>query len=118
MSLKSTFTNASRGLWVFIKSEPNNRFHLTLAVLALAGGWLLNISTPEWLAIIVSIGVVLSAEAFNASLEHLCDMVHKEHHPRIKVVKDISAAAVLIAALIALAVALVIFIPRLWALTG
>jgi len=118
MSLKSTFINASRGWWFFIKSEPNNRFHLTLAGLALAGGWLLNISTPEWLAIIVSIGLVLSAEAFNSSLERLCDMVHKEHHPQIKIVKDISAAAVLIAALMALAVALVVFIPRLRALIG
>jgi len=115
MSLKSTFTNAFRGLWLFITSEPNNRIHLSLALLALAGGWIFHIETSEWLALILSIGLVLSAEAFNASLEKLSDLVHKEHHPGIRAIKDISAAAVLIAALVALAVALVIFVPRLYA---
>ncbi|HKL37311.1 MAG TPA: diacylglycerol kinase family protein [Bacteroidales bacterium] len=113
MSLRSTFTNAFRGLWLFLKSEPNNRIHISLALLALAGGWIFHIGTSEWLAIILSVGLVLSAEAFNASLERLCDMVHKDHHPRIKAIKDISAGAVLIAAAIAVAVALVIFAPRL-----
>lgn len=115
MSLKSTFTNAFRGLWLFINSEPNNRIHLSLALLALVGGWVFHIETSEWLALILSIGLVLLAEAFNASMERLCDMVHKEHHPQIKAIKDISAGAVLIAALVALAVALVIFVPRLYA---
>lgn len=100
-------------MWLFIKSEPNNRTHVALALLALAGGWYFHIDTGEWLAIILSIGLVLSAEAFNASLERLCNVVHKEHHPKIRAVKDISAGAVLIAALIALAVALVIFVPPL-----
>lgn len=99
-----------------MKSEPNNRIHIGLALLALAGGWIFHIETSEWLALILSIGLVLSAEAFNASLERLGDLVHKKHHPGIKAIKDISAGAVLITALVALAVALVIFVPRFYVL--
>jgi len=105
-------------MWLFLKSEPNNRFHISLAIAALAGGWLLHIDTGEWLALILVIGLVLSAEAFNASLERLSDMVCKDHNPSIKAIKDISAGAVLIAAVAAVAVALVIFLPRIRALLG
>jgi diacylglycerol kinase (ATP) len=116
-SIKKTFCNAFRGVWYFLKNEPNNRLHLTLAALALIGGWYFHIAPFEWLAIILCIGMVLGAEAFNSALEHLGDVVEPNTHEGIRKAKDISAGAVLVAAITSVVVALVIFGGRLleWA---
>lgn len=113
MSLKNTFANAFRGLWFFLRTEPNNRVHLLLSLLAIAAGAFFEIARGEWLAIILSMVLVFSAEAFNASVERLCDKLHPQKDPRMRNIKDVSAAAVLIAALGALAVAAVVFLPRI-----
>ena len=49
---------------------------------------------------------------FNTALETLCDLVEPEPHPLVKRAKDVSAAAVLIAAAGAVCVALLLFGPR------
>ncbi len=113
MSLKNTFANAFRGLWLFLRTESNSRVHLALALLAIAAGCFFGITRGEWLAIILSIALVFSAEAFNASAERLCNKLHPQKDPQMRNIKDVSAAAVLIAALGALAVAAVVFLPRI-----
>ena len=50
-------------------------------------------------------GSVLAAELFNTALEELTDHLHPGRHARIKIVKDVAAAAVLVASLGALCVA-------------
>jgi len=119
-SIRKTFANAFRGLWFFLKDEPNNRIHLSAAALALAGGWYFHIAPFEWLAIILCISLVLGAEAFNSALEHLGDAVEPGPHEGIKKAKDIAAAAVLIAAIISVVIAAIIFGGRLagWAGLG
>ena len=118
-SIRNTFRNAFHGLGFFIKNEPNNQIHFIIASIALAGGFWLGISNLEWIAVILCIGLVLAAEALNTALEKLGDAIAPEKHDeRIKMAKDISAAAVLIASLTALIVGGVIFIPRLIALLG
>lgn len=87
--------------------------HLLLALLALAAGAFFDITRGEWLAIILSMAMVFSAEAFNASVERLCDKLHPQKDLQMRRIKDVSAAAVLIASLGALAVAAVIFLPRI-----
>jgi len=54
---------------------------------------------------------VLTLEMINTSIERILDLLHPEKHPEIKIIKDISAAAVLLAALGALVIGLKIFIP-------
>lgn len=59
-----------------------------------------------WWAIgLLAIGLVLVAELVNTALEALADHLHPERHPEIRAVKDIAAAAVLLASLVALGVA-------------
>ena len=60
----------------------------------------------------ICIGSVLSAELMNTAVEELCNVVEKERHAGIKLVKDLSAAAVLVSSMAATAVGLIIFIPR------
>ncbi|HUA88399.1 MAG TPA: diacylglycerol kinase [Steroidobacteraceae bacterium] len=60
---------------------------------------------PVWwaLALLAAAGV-LAAELLNSALERLCDALHPQDSPAIRAVKDVGAAAVLVAALGALAV--------------
>ena len=96
---------AVAGLAGALRAENSFRFHViaTLGVLA-ALVWLRP--APLWWAVVaVAIVLVLAAELINTALEQLADHLHPEQHPRIKMVKDCAAAAVLIASLGALAVA-------------
>ena len=62
--------------------------------------------SPAWCAVmILTVAMVLAAELFNTALEHLADHLHPEQHPRIKIVKDCAAGAVLVISLGALCVA-------------
>jgi diacylglycerol kinase (ATP) len=108
-----SFVFAWQGLRYLIVSEHNSRIHLAASIGAVLLGMLLRLNGSEWLWIIVAIGAVWFAEAVNTAIERLADAVTLEHDPKIKVAKDCSAAAVLIASLIALLIGLIIFGPRL-----
>ncbi|MFP4621079.1 MAG: diacylglycerol kinase family protein [Bacteroidales bacterium] len=116
MGLKRTFGNAFRGLGIFLSRESNNRIHLTVASLVIAAGIFFGIDATEWLFVVLSIGLVMTSEAFNFALEKLCDEVRAEYDKQIKVIKDISAGAVLIAALVSVVVGLIIFMPEVMGL--
>lgn len=110
-----SFNHAFNGLRVLFDETPNALIHLIAAAIAVALGFLFGISGGEWLAIIIVIGLVLSMEAMNSALERVSDYVcHKEYHPLIKKAKDLAAAAVLITALAALAVGIIIFLPKIF----
>jgi diacylglycerol kinase (ATP) len=108
---------ALAGIATMLRTQHNAWIHLaaTAAVVLLA--FWFAISTVEWLALILAIVAVWSAEALNTALELLCDVASPEFHPLVKQAKDVAAAAVLIAAAGAIAVGLLIFGPRLLALT-
>ena len=74
---------------------------------------ILKISTICWLIIVLNIGFVLTTELINTAIEKLSDMVCKEINPIVKIIKDVSAAAVIIAVLVALVCGLIIFIPSI-----
>jgi diacylglycerol kinase len=113
MSLRRTFSNAFRGLWNFLSTETNNRIHLPVAALVIMAGIFFQIDATEWLFIILAIGLVLTSEAFNSSMEKLCDKVDSAYNKEIKTIKDISAGAVLISSIIAVGIGLIIFLPKL-----
>ncbi|MCZ4245807.1 diacylglycerol kinase family protein [Pedobacter punctiformis] len=109
-----SFSYAFNGLRLFFISEHNGRIHLVAAVVAIALSFYLHLSTFEWIAILSVIAAVLIAEILNTSVEKLADLVSTDIHPKIKIVKDLAAAAVLIAVILALAVGCFIFIPKLF----
>lgn len=111
--LFASFGHALRGFRRLFMDQPNARIHAaaTCAVLALAA--YLRVSTGEWLALVLSIGLVLAAEALNSAIEELADAVHPDQHPGIGRAKDVAAAGVLLAALAAVATGAIIFLPRL-----
>ena len=109
-----SFNYAFQGIRALFTETPNAFIHLILAVAAVAMGFILRISREEWLAVVIVIGLVFAMEALNTAVETLANYAcKKEIHPMIKKVKDLSAAAVLLAALAALVVGIMVFLPKM-----
>ena len=109
-----SFKYAFNGLKLFFVNDHNGRVHLFAAIIAISLSFYLKISNSEWIAIITVIAAVFVAEIINSSIEKLADVVSPEIHPKIKIVKDLAAAAVLVAAFLALAVGGIVFLPKLF----
>ena len=110
--LKS-FQYAFNGIKILISEEPNARIHLLAACCVGIAGWIFRISKGEWIALIFCIAGVFALEAINSAIENLADFVSPEQHETVKKIKDLSAAAVLIAAVAAAIVGLIIFLPKI-----
>ena len=107
------FYFAFNGIKHSFKTQLNFKVHTFLAFLAVLLGYLLQITTDEWLWICAAISLVFIAELINTALETLVDLVSPEINPKAGLIKDISAAAVLIAAIFAFLVGCFIFLPKL-----
>ena len=114
--LKS-FGYAFNGLKVLFKEEHNSRIHLVAAFFAILLGWWLKLTLLEWVAISLVIGAVFAAELFNSAIENLADHLAPARHEKIKKVKDLAAAAVLVCAIAAVAVGCLVFLPKLLAIS-
>lgn len=110
--LKS-FSYAFNGLKILIKEEHNARIHMFATIVVVMAGFVFKISVNEWFAVLFAIGFVMTVEIINTAIENMADIVSPEKDKRIKKIKDLSAAAVLISALTALVIGLIIFIPKL-----
>lgn len=110
--LKS-FTYAFQGWKVLINDEHNARIHLVAAIGAIVAGFVLNISPGEWIIIVMLIGLVFAAEAFNSAIEYVCNFISPQYHELIKKIKDLAALAVLFIAISAFVSGLIIFIPKI-----
>ena len=111
-----SFAYAFAGLKVLFREEHNSWIHAVVAVLAIAMGFLFRISPMEWIAVVIVIGMVFSAEIINSSLERTADFVKAERDDRKRDIKDLGAAAVLVCAMVALITGLIIFVPKIIAL--
>lgn len=106
-----SFRFAIAGIGHVIKSENNFRFHLFATFCVLIAAFFLKISQTEWLFIILAIGMVLIAEAFNSAIEKLVDLASPQKQPLAGWIKDVAAGAVLLAAIAAAIIGLVVFVP-------
>ena len=107
-----SFRYAGRGLLVLC-AEPNAAIHALATLLVLTLGFVLEVSRVDWLALVFAIGLVFTAEALNTGLELLADAAVPEPHPLVGKAKDVAAAAVLLSAATAVAVASLVFAPKL-----
>lgn len=111
-----SFVYAFRGLSYALRTQHNLWIQLSFLLLAVILGLVLDIGHTEWLAIIGVSGLVLALEILNTALETFLDTHYPERDPKIELIKDIAAGAVLMAAIAALIVGLLIFIPKLFVL--
>jgi undecaprenol kinase len=117
-SLVESFHCAFAGLWHTFKTQRNARIHLSIAIIVVIVGAILNLKDVEWAIIALTIGFVFVAEMFNTVIEVIIDLVTEEYHPLAKQAKDVAAGAVLLAAMTAVGVGLLILGPPLLALLG
>src|SRR5262249_29341987 len=111
-----SFVYAGRGLWHALRTQRNMRVHVGLALLAVALGVALSISPVEFAMVFVAITGVLLAEMFNTIAEACVDLATQDYHPLARTAKDVAAGAVLLSAILAVVIALFVYLPHLWPL--
>ena len=111
------FQYAFNGLRILIKEEHNARIHLSVTICVTIAGFIYKVSLYEWIAIVFSIGLVISLEIVNSTIENIADFISPERHKKIKTMKDLSAYGVLISSIVALIIGLIIFIPKIFYLS-
>jgi diacylglycerol kinase len=102
---------AWNGVWLIIKSQLNFRIELLVTLVVIAAGFYFKLSLIEWYGVIFSFTLVLLAEALNSSIEKACDAIMTKRHGAIRYAKDVSAGAVLFAAIAAVVVGYLVFSP-------
>lgn len=115
-SVLRSFGPAWAGLVWALRTQRNMQVHALATLVAAGFGIWLQIAAWEWCAVLLACGLVWAAELLNTAIEALADRVSKEREEPIRRVKDAAAAAVLMAALGALGVGLMVFVPKLWRL--
>ncbi len=108
----SSFGFAFKGLAYAFKTQLNFRVHCIALILVIGLGLFFKLDKGEWLWIAVAVVMVLSAELINTALEVLVDLVSPQIHPKAGAIKDLAAAAVLVAAMGAVVIGLLIFFPK------
>jgi diacylglycerol kinase (ATP) len=103
---------ALKGAFKLITTEHSVMVQSSLAVLMIIAGFVFHISREEWIMQILAFGLVLGIESMNTAVEKMADFIHPEFHDRIGFIKDIAAGAVMFAALAAIAVGLLIYVPK------
>lgn len=109
--IKST-NNAFRGFLILFKTTPNFWLQIFFSVLALYMGFMFQISSVEWLFVVLAIAIIFISEMFNTAIEIDIDLTSPNYHPYARDIKDISAGAVLLSAFFAGVIGLIIFLPK------
>ena len=107
---------AIKGMWLLATTEDSIKAQLFIGVLAVVAGFYFDISNIEWMIQLIITALVLVAEASNTAVEKMADFVHPDYHKKIGFIKDIAAGAPAFAALFAIIVAAIIYIPKILAL--
>ena len=111
-NLVESFNSAIEGFIYVFRTQRNMRLHFIIGLGVILMGLFLNFSYLELIILCLTIAFVLFAEMFNTALEHTIDIVTEDFHPLARIVKDISAGAVLLSAIAAIIVGYTLFATR------
>ena len=103
---------AAKGFWILITSEHSIIAQTSIGIIMTIIGFLMHLSATEWMFQIMAIGLILVAESLNTAIEKMADFIHPEYHKQIGRIKDISAGAAFFAAIIAVIIGLIIYVPK------
>ncbi len=118
-NLLEAFRFAFAGVWYTLRTQRNMRIHVLITGAVVALGLWLRLSPYEWAILAATSGLVLISEMMNTVVEGIIDLVCPDYHPLAKMVKDVMAGAVALAAMVAVIVGLLVLGPPLWEkLTG
>lgn len=104
------FRHAARGVGLAARGR-NFIVMVAAGAAVVAVGLVYDVSSGTWAVLLLSVGMVLGAEAANSAIERLADAVQPERDPAIRDVKDVAAGAVLVVSVAAAAVGAVALWP-------
>lgn len=110
--LKS-FGYAFNGLKILVQKEHNSWIYLLAKTCVIIAGFYYKVSILDWIALVFAIGFVFAMEIFNTAIEHVANFISPEKNDKIKQIKDLSAAGVLVSAATALIIGLLVFLPKI-----
>jgi len=108
-----SITYAFKGLYLLATTEHSIISQLFISAAMCIVGFYMEISPVEWMFQIVAIGLVLTAEGLNTAIEAICDYIQPNFDKKIGFIKDIAAGAVTFAALTAVVIGAIIYLPKL-----
>jgi diacylglycerol kinase (ATP) len=104
-----SFNAAIEGFLYVVKTQRNMRIHFLLAVFVTLLGIYLNFTRLELIAVLLVSGLVLVTEMINTAMEIVINYVEPKHSDWVRIVKDITAGAVLTSSIIALVAGYLLF---------
>ena len=105
---------AIKGAWLLLRHEPSIQVQFVLAILVTIAGFYFDITATEWILQLLAIGLVMATEGVNTAIENIADFVHADYHVKIGRIKDVAAGAVFFAAVIAVIIGLIIYLPYIF----
>ncbi len=112
-NMKESFLGALHGLAMVIKAERNAKVIFIIGLIVIATGVYFDLSGDEFaILILITVGVFI-CEVFNTLVENILDIVKPEYDTKVKLLKDIASSAVLLACLGAIAIGILIFLPKI-----
>lgn len=104
---------AVKGAYKLATTEHSVMVQLSIGLVMIVAGFYFKISREEWLFQTLAIGLVVAVEGLNTAVEKIADFIHPEFHSKIGFIKDIAAGAVFFAAITAITVGFIIYIPKI-----
>jgi diacylglycerol kinase (ATP) len=105
---------ALKGIAYLFLFHRNMRIIFLLGIAAFIMGLLFKLKGIELVALCVTITLVFMAEIFNTAIEMMIDILTEQYHVKVKLLKDIAAAVVVLTCLNAVAVGYILFIRKLF----
>lgn len=109
----NSLKNARHGVQLAFIEEPNLRIHSAIATVVVVLAYFLQVSKIEWFVLILVIALVICLEMVNSIFERTIDMIQPSINSYVKDMKDMMAASVLTAAIAAVIIGIIIFVPKL-----
>ncbi len=104
---------ALKGIWLLLTTEYSIMIQFGITIIMTIVGFIMQLSTTEWILQVLAIGLVMVAEAVNTAIEKLADYIQPSYDKKIGFIKDIAAGAPAIAAIIAVIIGLLIYLPKI-----
>lgn|SRR5574341_893789 len=108
-----SFRHAFAGIGYVLRTQPNARIHGAITITVIIAGLWLKLERLDWVALVLAMAVVWTAEFVNTALEAAIDLASPDYHALAKRGKDVAAGGVLVAAMLAVVIGLLVLGPPL-----
>ena len=111
---RESFRIAIQGIVYLFLYHRNMRIIFMVGIMAFLAGLYFKLSGIELISLCVTITLVFMAEIFNTAVELMMDMLTEKYSTKIRLIKDIAAGVVVLAAANSVAVGYILFAHRIF----